>query len=284
MKRPEETDRHRPDPAEGTVAWKRRFPDNLLLIAGPCVIESADLCKRIAARLAEAAARLSMDIVFKASCDKANRTSRTAFRGPGTQEGLRILETVRQESGLPLLTDIHETVQAAEAGQVVDIVQIPALLCRQTDLLIAAANTGKIVNIKKGQFLSPSDMAHPVSKAGEACWITERGTFFGYNRLVVDFAGFDTLRSFGKPLIFDATHSVQTPGAGNGCSSGNRDLALPLARAALGVGVDGLFFEVHPDPDHAFCDGPNSLVLDVFERELPRLVALWEFMRDSRQA
>ena len=253
----------------------------LFVIAGPCVIESPDISLHIAERCAELALRHDISIIFKASYDKANRTSVTSYRGPGTQEGLRILETVGNATGLPLLTDIHESIQAKEAAQVVDIIQIPALLSRQTDLIVAAAETGKTVNIKKGQYLSPAEMKHPIKKAGENCWITERGTFFGYNRLVVDFAGIATLQSFGKPVIFDATHSVQQPGGGDGCSSGNRKLALPLARAALGMGVDGLFFEIHPDPDHALCDGPNSLRLSDFERELPRLIALHRFLQTS---
>jgi 2-dehydro-3-deoxyphosphooctonate aldolase (KDO 8-P synthase) len=253
--------------------------NTLFFIAGPCVIESLDQSLLIAEKCAHLAARHRITIIFKASYDKANRTSYRSYRGPGPQEGLRILETVRKESGLPILTDIHESSQAAEAGSVVDVLQIPALLCRQTDLLAAAAQTGKIVNIKKGQFLSPADMQYPIKKAGNNCWVTERGTFFGYNRLVVDFTGIATLKSFGKPVIFDATHSVQQPGGGDGCSSGNRDHALPLARAALTMGVNGLFFEIHPDPDRALCDGPNSLRLDDFERELPVLVALEEFLK-----
>jgi 2-dehydro-3-deoxyphosphooctonate aldolase (KDO 8-P synthase) len=264
------------------VSFNNPFVTNkLLIIAGPCVIESPEITLRIATRCAELTSRHNVSIVFKASYDKANRTSVDSYRGPGTQEGLRILEKVGKETGLPLLTDIHESRQAQEAADVVDILQIPALLCRQTDLLQAAAATGKIVNIKKGQYLSPAEMAHPVKKTGDRCWITERGTFFGYNRLVVDFAGISTLKSFGKPVIFDATHSVQQPGAGDGCSSGNRDLALPLAKAALAMGVDGLFFEMHPDPDHALCDGPNSLYLSDFTKELPQLVDLWHFLHTT---
>ena len=257
-------------------------PSGLFFIAGPCVIETADLSLKIAGKCAETARRNKVPIIFKASYDKANRTSHTSYRGPGPQEGLRILETVKKETGLPLITDIHETTQAAEAAAVVDVLQIPALLCRQTDLLAAAAQTGKIVNIKKGQYLSSADMKHPIKKAGENCWVTERGTFFGYNRLVVDFTGIVTLKSFGKPVIFDATHSVQQPGGGDGCSSGNRELALPLAKAALTMGVNGLFFEVHPDPDHALCDGPNSLQLDIFEKEVPKLMALRNFLFEQK--
>ncbi|MBN1757161.1 MAG: 3-deoxy-8-phosphooctulonate synthase [Chitinispirillaceae bacterium] len=254
--------------------------DKLFIIAGPCVIESLDVSLHIAEACVALAHRHEIAIIFKASYDKANRTSINSYRGPGTQEGLRILEAVKKETGLPVLTDIHESTQAAEAAEIADVLQIPALLCRQTDLLVAAAATGKTVNIKKGQYLSPAEMAHPVKKAGNNCWITERGTFFGYNRLVVDFTGIEKLKSFGKPVIFDATHSVQQPGGGDGCSSGNRELALPLARAALAMGVNGLFFEIHPDPDHALCDGPNSLRLSEFELELPRLIALYNFLSD----
>lgn len=250
---------------------------NLFIIAGPCVIESRDLCLFIADRLARFSSQYQIDIIFKSSYDKANRTSGKSFRGLGQLEGLKILEEVKKASGLGVLTDIHESKDADEASQVVDILQIPAFLCRQTDLLQSAAATGKTVNVKKGQFMSPEDMRFSIEKAGHDSWITERGTFFGYNRLVVDFAGIPTLKSFGKPVIFDATHSVQNPGGGQGCSSGNRVLALPLAKAALTMGVDGLFFEIHPDPDKAFCDGPNSLSVNEFEKNLPGLIDLYNF-------
>jgi 2-dehydro-3-deoxyphosphooctonate aldolase (KDO 8-P synthase) len=253
---------------------------NLFFIAGPCVIESGSLCRKIADRLAALSSRLKIDIVFKASYDKANRLSGSSFRGLGREEGLAILEKVKKESGLPVLTDIHESHQAAVAATVVDILQIPALLCRQTDLITAAAKTGKWVTIKKGQFMAPEDMAFAVRKAGKKVWLTERGTSFGYKRLVVDFAGIPVMKRFGVPIIFDATHSVQVPGGGNGVSSGNRDLAIPLAKAALAMGVDGLFFEVHPDPDKALCDGPNSLRLKDFEKEVPRLVELFHTLRE----
>jgi 2-dehydro-3-deoxyphosphooctonate aldolase (KDO 8-P synthase) len=244
------------------------------IIAGPCVIENEKICFSIARQLKQLSSQYSVDIVFKASYDKANRTSKNSFRGPGPQEGLRILEKVHQEFDLPVLTDIHETYQAAEAAQAVQVLQIPAFLCRQTDLLEAAARTGLVVNVKKGQFAAPADMKYSLEKAGENTWITERGTFFGYNRLVVDFAGFPILKSYGKPLIFDATHSVQSPGGGQGCSSGNRDLAIPLAKAAICMGANGLFFEIHPDPDQALCDGPNSISTVTFEKQLPRLLEL----------
>jgi len=255
---------------------------NLFFIAGPCVIESESICLAIAEKCAALALKHQTTIIFKASYDKANRTSKESFRGLGPQEGLKILDKVKSSTGLSVLTDIHESSQAEEAASVADVLQIPAFLCRQTDLLAAAAKTGKVVNIKKGQFLSPAEMAHSINKVGERCWITERGTFFGYNRLVVDFSGIPTLTSFGKPVIFDATHSVQTPGGGDGCSGGNRAMAIPLAKAALTMGVNGLFFEVHPNPDHALCDGPNSLRLDDFEQELPKLLRLWEFLRTDK--
>jgi 2-dehydro-3-deoxyphosphooctonate aldolase (KDO 8-P synthase) len=247
----------------------------LFFITGPCVIESGSLCKKIADKLAALSAKYRVDIVFKASYDKANRLSGSSFRGPGSQEGLRILDAVKKSSGLPILTDIHESHQAAEAAHVADILQIPALLCRQTDLITAAAKTGKWVNIKKGQFMAPEDMGFAIKKAGRKVWITERGSCFGYKRLVVDFTGIPVLKGFKVPVIFDATHSVQLPGGGKGVSGGNRDLAIPLAKAALVMGVDGLFFEVHPDPEKALCDGPNSLRLKDFERALPGLIELY---------
>jgi 2-dehydro-3-deoxyphosphooctonate aldolase (KDO 8-P synthase) len=252
---------------------------NLFFIAGPCVIESEKLCLKIAGRLANLSAKHKVDIVFKASYDKANRLSAKSFRGIGRQEGLRILRKVKKESDLPILTDIHETNQAAEAAEIVDVLQIPALLCRQTDLITAAAHTGKWVNIKKGQFLAPQDMAYAAAKAGKKVWLTERGSCFGYNRLVVDFTAIPIMKKFGVPVIFDATHSVQVPGGGKGVSFGNRDLAVPLARAALAMGADGLFFEVHHDPDKALCDGPNSLQLKQFEIEVPRLLELFHSLK-----
>ena len=259
-------------------AFGEKRQSDLLFIAGPCVIESQSLCLRIAEKLADIARRHAIDIVFKASYDKANRTSLTSFRGPKIKKGLAILARVKKEIGLPLCTDIHNPQDAAEAASVVDIVQIPALLCRQTDLLLAAGKTGSYVNIKKGQFMAPADMRFALEKAGKRAFITERGTFFGYNRLVVDFAGIRELLTFGAPVIFDATHSVQNPGGGNGRSTGNRDAAIPLAAAALCVGAGGLFFEVHPDPDKALCDGPNSLRLSDFEKNVPRLLELYSIV------
>ena len=262
-------------------AWYAAGSTGLFVVAGPCVAESREVCLRSAATLARAGAQHGITMLFKASYDKANRTSADSFRGPGIDEGLRILEEVRQVSGLPILTDVHESGEVAAAAQVADVLQIPAYLCRQTSLLAAAGATGKVVNVKKGQFMAPGDMRFAVAKAGPLTWVTERGTFFGYNRLVVDFAAYPVLRSLGCPLVFDATHSVQSPGGGEGCSSGNRSMALPLARAALAVGFDGLFFEVHPDPDNALCDGPNSLPLDDFARAVPGLIELYRQVRDA---
>jgi len=252
---------------------------NLFFIAGPCVIESEKLCLHIAEKLARLASRHSVNIIFKASYDKANRTSISSFRGVGKIKGLKILEKVKTHYGLKLLTDIHSPQDAKDAAEVVDILQIPALLCRQTDLLLSARKTGKFINVKKGQFMAPDDMRYVLEKTGNKTWITERGTFFGYNRLVVDFAGITILKSFGFPVIFDATHSVQIPGGGNGCSSGNRRLAIPLARSAVSVGVDGLFFEIHPNPDSALCDGPNSISVSDFEKSVPQFIELYSNIR-----
>jgi 2-dehydro-3-deoxyphosphooctonate aldolase (KDO 8-P synthase) len=241
-------------------------------IAGPCVIESERHCLRMAERLAEHAARLRVDLVFKASYDKANRTSVQSFRGPGLEEGLRILEKARTVSGLPVLSDVHEKAQVSAAAQVLDIIQIPAFLCRQTDLVQAAALSGRCVNLKKGQFLSPQEMRKVLEKAlatgNRKILLTERGTSFGYNNLVVDFRSFVIMRTFNQPVIFDVTHSVQSPG-GQGDKSGGDSSFIPyLARAGAAAGVDGFFFEVHDNPAKAMSDGPNSLDLKTF----PRLV------------
>jgi len=252
---------------------------NLFFIAGPCVVESETLCMKIADRLARISSKHKVDIVFKASYDKANRLSKDSFRGVGRQKGLKILAKIKKEFGLPILTDIHEPSQAKEAAEVANVLQIPALLCRQTDLLAAAGKTGRWVNIKKGQFMAPEDMEYAIKKVGKKVWLTERGTLFGYKRLVVDFSGIPIMKKFNVPVIFDATHSVQTPGGGKGVSSGNRDLAIPLAKAALVMGVDGLFFEVHPNPDKALCDGPNSLQIKEFEKEVPGLMELYRTAR-----
>ena len=248
------------------------------LIAGPCVIESEAHTLRHARAIQAICAGLAIPLVFKCSFDKANRTSGKSFRGPGMDEGLRILEKVRSELHLPVLTDVHTEEQARAAGEVVDCLQIPAFLCRQTDLLLAAAATRKAVNVKKGQFLAPDDIGNVVAKVRAAgnpkILVTERGTSFGYHTLVVDFAGFPTMRGFGAPLVFDATHSVQSPG-GNGTTTGGDRTKVPfLARAAVACGVDGLFMEVHEDPDHAPSDGPNMLRVDELASLLRDLVAI----------
>ncbi|MCO6455279.1 MAG: 3-deoxy-8-phosphooctulonate synthase [Pirellulaceae bacterium] len=252
----------------------------LLLIAGPCVLESEVLALAIAERLRGTLDRLPVQLVYKASFDKANRTSAKAFRGPGLDEGLRILEKVHAVTGLPVTTDIHESQQAAACGEVCHLLQIPAFLARQTDLLVAAARTGRAVNVKKGQFLAPGDMRYVVEKLDEAgCQNTllcERGTFFGYGRLVNDMRALPQMRGLGVPVVFDATHSVQEPGGLAGATGGNRAFVEPLARAATAVGVDGLFFETHPDPDKSPSDGPNMIPLDAFPAMIERLVRLRE--------
>ncbi len=249
----------------------------LLIIAGPCVLEDERSALDLARALAQRARAYPVGLVFKASFDKANRTSLQSFRGPGLAEGLRILAEVRRQTNLPVLTDIHEPAQAAPAAEVVDALQIPAFLCRQTDLLLAAGRTGKPVNLKKGQFLAPADMrfaADKVRAAGGAPLLTERGTTFGYGDLVVDMRSLVWLREVNAPVIFDATHSVQRPGSGQGCTGGLREFVRPLARAAAAVGLDGLYLEVHPDPDRARCDGANSLGLDDFTRLLSEVTAV----------
>lgn len=250
----------------------------LLVIAGPCVIESREQTLEIAQRLAELAEKLSLSLVFKASFDKANRTSVAAFRGPGLEQGLEILGQVKAATGLPVTTDIHEPRQAAAVGEVCDLVQVPAFLARQTDLLVAAAQTGRPVHVKKGQFMAPGDMRHVVGKlVASGCQnvlLGERGTFFGYGRLVSDFRSIPEMQALGVPVVFDATHSVQEPGGLGGATGGNRRMVEPLARAAVAVGVDALFFETHPDPDRAASDGPNMVPLDQFGPLLARLLAL----------
>ena len=257
----------------------------LTLIAGPCVLETRELALEIAGSLAAICRRLGIRYVFKASYDKANRSSGSSFRGPGLEEGLAILAAVRDQVGVPVLTDIHESHQAAAAAAVVDVLQIPAFLCRQTDLLLAAAaavaGSDRIVNIKKGQFLAPWDMAQVVAKLRAAglddpqrLWLTERGTSLGYNTLVVDYRSLPQLQALGCPVIFDATHSVQQPGGHGSSSGGQREFVAPLARAAVAVGVDGLFMETHPDPDRAPSDGPNMVPLHRMEALLEQLLAL----------
>jgi 2-dehydro-3-deoxyphosphooctonate aldolase (KDO 8-P synthase) len=250
------------------------------VIAGPCVLESEGLALAVAEVLAGIAARLGIPVVFKGSFDKANRSSGSSYRGPGLAEGLRILDEVRRKFRIPVTTDVHEPRQAAEAAGAVDLLQIPALLCRQTDLLAAAAETGLPVNIKKGQFMAPRDMGNAVekvtSRGNPAVLVTERGTTFGYNNLVVDFRGLPEIRERICPVIFDATHSVQLPGGAGTASSGDRRFVAPLARAAVAAGVDGVFLEVHPDPDRALSDGPNSLPLGELEPLLRTLLAIRE--------
>jgi 2-dehydro-3-deoxyphosphooctonate aldolase (KDO 8-P synthase) len=252
----------------------------LLLIVGPCVIETEALCLRIAEHLARLAASLPVQVVFKASFDKANRTSGSSFRGPGMDDGLAVLEKVRAATGLPVTTDVHLPEHATAAGDVCDLLQIPAFLCRQTDLLLAAAATGKAVNVKKGQFVAPGDMKHVVAKllAGGCTdvLLCERGTFFGYGRLVNDFAGLITMRHLGVPVIFDATHSVQQPASLGEATGGDRALVEPLARAAAAVGIDGLFFETHPDPDSSPSDGANMVPLDRLQGVLERVLLVHE--------
>jgi 2-dehydro-3-deoxyphosphooctonate aldolase (KDO 8-P synthase) len=252
----------------------------LLVIAGPCVIETEEMCLRIAGRLAEIAGRMPVQIVFKASYDKANRTSATSFRGPGVDDGLAVLERVRRATGLPVTTDVHLPAEATAAGAVCDMLQIPAFLCRQTDLLLAAAGSGKAVNVKKGQFLAPGDMKHPVAKlltgGCRDILLCERGTFFGYGRLVNDFTGLPVMRSFGTPVIFDATHSVQRPASLGEATGGDRSLVEPLARAAAAVGIDGVFLETHPDPDASPSDGANMVALDDLAGLLERVLLIHE--------
>lgn len=250
----------------------------LFLIAGPCVIESRDSVMRHCDELARIGDRIGIPVIFKASCDKANRTSHASFRGIGFDEGLAVLAQARDASGLPMLTDVHEVAQVTAAADVVDVLQIPALLCRQTDLIQAAAASGKAVNIKKGQFLAPLDMRNVLAKArdagGSRVMLTERGTTFGYGNLVVDFRSLDIMHELGAPVVFDATHCVQLPGGGGDKSAGERRFIAPLARAAVAAGVDGIFMEVHEDPDAALSDGPNSLPLGELPDLLARLLAI----------
>ncbi len=247
-----------------------------LFIAGPCVIESAELLDRVAETLVEINRRLGVEIIFKASFDKANRTSIASYRGVGMERGLQMLADVRAKWGLKLLTDIHESWQAVPVGEVVDVLQIPAFLCRQTDLLVAAARTGRTVNIKKAQFLSGEDMRYPYEKAMEAgaseVWLTERGNIYGYNNLVVDFRNIPDMLRTARRVIMDCTHSVQRPGAAGGKTGGNREFVPAMAQAAQAFGANGFFFEVHPDPDRALSDGPNMLYLSDLENVIKTLL------------
>jgi 2-dehydro-3-deoxyphosphooctonate aldolase (KDO 8-P synthase) len=263
------------------VIWKNlTAPGRLFLIAGPCVIENEKLCRTVAASLVKTCRQLGITYVFKASFDKANRTSGKAFRGPGIEAGLKILSNIREEFGVPVLTDVHTETQAYLAGEVVDILQIPAFLCRQTDLIEAAVTTGRIVNLKKGQFLSPQEMGRVAEKArlagGKRILLTERGTTFGYNNLVVDMRSLPIMKSFGFPVVFDATHSVQLPGGGGDKTTGQREFAPVLAKAALAVGANGLFIETHPKPDEAMSDGPNMIPLGEMATVLRSLLKIYK--------
>lgn len=251
-----------------------------VLITGPCVIESEEMIMMVASKIKDIADKLDLDLYFKSSFDKANRTSISSFRGPGIEEGLRILKRVKDELGLKIVTDIHEPWQAEKVAEVVDMIQIPAFLCRQTDLVEAAGRTGKLINVKKGQFLAPWDMKNVVTKLEETgnknIMLCERGSSFGYNALVVDMTGICEMKKIGYPVVFDATHSVQKPGGKGNCTGGNREYVEPLAKAAIAAGADALFFEVHPDPDNAKSDGPNMIKLDDFEGVLTRIVKVYD--------
>ncbi len=255
----------------------------LALIAGPCVIEGEDFLLRVAERLETICAGVSIPLIFKSSYDKANRTSLHSFRGPGLEEGLRILGKVKRQLGLPILTDVHETNQVQMAAEVVDVLQIPAFLCRQTDLVVAAARTGKVVNVKKGQFLSPWEVKNIIEKVvstgSHNLLLTERGTSFGYNNLVVDMRSLPIMRGFGYPVVFDATHSVQLPGGAGTASAGCREFVPHLTRAAVAAGVDALFMEVHPDPDRAPSDGPNMVRLEDLRDLLVQVKRIEEALR-----
>lgn len=248
-----------------------------VFIAGPCVIESSELLDTVAQELVRLNKKYQIEIIFKSSFDKANRTSISSYRGPGLDKGLQMLSDIRSKYGLKLLTDIHESYQAAPVGEVVDVIQIPAFLCRQTDLLVAAAKTGKVVNIKKAQFLSGVDMQYPVQKVKEAgndrVWLTERGNMYGYNNLVVDFRNIADMKQFTDTIIMDCTHSVQRPGAAGGKTGGNREFVPAMALAAKAFGATGYFFEVHPEPDKALSDGPNMLHLKDLEKVIVSLLS-----------
>jgi 2-dehydro-3-deoxyphosphooctonate aldolase (KDO 8-P synthase) len=258
---------------------------NLLIIAGPCVIESQDVVFRSAENLKEICERLKLPLIFKSSYDKANRTSLNSFRGPGIEKGLQILDEVKKKFAIPVLTDVHSSEEAERAADVVDVLQVPAFLCRQTDLIIAASKTGKPVNIKKGQFLAPHDVKNIIDKfvstGNNQLTITERGVSFGYNNLVVDYRAFPIMKSFGYPVVFDVTHSLQLPGGLGASSGGQREFAEPLARAAVAAGADGLFLEVHPDPEKALCDGPNMIHLNDLEKMLTTIANIKKAMTNE---
>lgn len=258
-------------------------PESFFLIAGPCVIESLDHALFLAEAIQKEAAELGIPYIFKASFDKANRSSIHSFRGPGLDAGLRVLEHIKKQTGLPVITDVHEIDQAQSAAEIVDVLQIPAFLCRQTDLLVAAARTGRTVNVKKGQFLAPGDMKNVVEKIREAggkeLWLTERGASFGYNNLVVDMRSFPIMHEFGCPVVFDVTHSLQRPGGLGNATGGDSQFIEPLARAGVACGVDGLFMEVHDNPAKALSDGPNALPLQRLRPLLHQLYALDQIRR-----
>ena len=264
--------------------WKLlNSPKRLFLFSGPCVIESEALCLKIARSLKRSCDALGITYVFKGSYDKANRTSGKSRRGPGIQDGLKILASVREKVGVPILTDIHTEEQATKAGEIVDILQVPAFLCRQTDIVVAAAKTGKIVNLKKGQFLSPAEMGQVVSKVSgignNKIVLTERGTSFGYNNLVADMRSIPIMKSLGYPVVFDATHSVQLPGGGGDRSSGQGDFAPILAKSALAAGANGLFIETHPEPAKSPSDGPNMIPLGQMNRTLKSMLRVFKAVR-----
>jgi 2-dehydro-3-deoxyphosphooctonate aldolase (KDO 8-P synthase) len=258
--------------------------DRMILIAGPCVIESQECLDEVAETVSGICSRLGIDYYFKASFDKANRTSIDSYRGPGIKKGAEMLRKVKEKYGVKIATDIHEPWQAAEIAPVADIIQIPAFLCRQTDLLLAAGRTGRIINIKKAQFLAPWDMGNVAKKVestgNRKIMLCERGTTFGYNTLVVDMTSIPEMKKFGYPVVFDATHSVQKPGGKGNCTGGNREYVEPLAKAAIAAGADDLFFEVHPDPDSALSDGPNMVRLADFEGMLKRIMKVREAVRE----
>jgi len=256
------------------------------LISGPCAIESEEMSLDVAKKLKEICEELDIDFIFKSSFDKANRSSIYAPRGVGIKEGLRILKKVKEEVGVPVVTDVHEPWQCEEVGKVVDMIQIPAFLARQTDLLVAAAKTGKLINVKKGQFMAPKDMGNVVKKLEEAgnenILLCERGTSFGYNNLIVDMTSLLEMREFGYPIVFDATHAVQKPGGQGQSTGGTREYVLPLIRSALAIGVDAIFAEVHPDPDNAFSDGPNQLYLQDIKLVLEQAIAIDSVMKNEK--
>lgn len=263
-----------------TIGGKQRFT----LIAGPCAIENEEMSIDVARKIKEICDKLGINYIFKSSFDKANRSSIHSFRGVGMEKGLRILKKVKDEVGVPVITDVHESWQCEKVAEVVDMLQIPAFLCRQTDLIVAAGKTGLPVNVKKGQFLAPWDMKNVVTKMDEIgnqnVLLCERGNIFGYNNFVVDMRGLLEMRKLGVPVVFDATHSVQIPGGLSSCSGGNREYVFPLMKAALSIGVDAIFAEVHPEPEKAPCDGPNMLYLDDLEEVLKTAIKLDDIAKD----